>query len=82
VQISLDDAAVEWLLEQASRESNSGARPLRRSIQRYIEDELSDFMIRHKDQVPERIEFTVQDGVVILTIPRADLITSGEPSVN
>jgi ATP-dependent Clp protease ATP-binding subunit ClpC len=82
VQISLDDTAVEWLLEQASREANSGARPLRRSIQRHIEDELSDFMIRHKDQVPERIEFTVQDGVVILSIPRVDLITSGEPSVN
>jgi ATP-dependent Clp protease ATP-binding subunit ClpC len=45
---------VEWLLGRAAEESNSGARPLRSAIQRYIEDELSEFMIRNKDAVPER----------------------------
>ena len=80
VQITLDDLTVEWLLDQASKESNSGARPLRRAIQRFIEDELSDFMIRHKDNLPERVEFTVQEGVITLTAA-SDLIASGEPSV-
>ena len=47
---------VDWLLKKADEESNSGARPLRRAIQRHIEDELSEFMIRHKDSVPERGE--------------------------
>jgi ATP-dependent Clp protease ATP-binding subunit ClpC len=67
VQITVDDSVIKWLLGKAQEESNSGARPLRRAIQRYIEDELSEYMIRHKDTVPERIEFTMRDGEVILT---------------
>src|SRR5258705_2163462 len=45
VQIAIDDTVVDWLLKRAEEESNSGARPLRRAIQRYIEDELSEYMI-------------------------------------
>jgi ATP-dependent Clp protease ATP-binding subunit ClpC len=48
VQIAIDDSVIDWLLSRAEEESNSGARPLRRAIQRYIEDELSEFLIRHK----------------------------------
>ena len=69
VQIAVDDSVVAWLLGKAREESNSGARPLRRAIQRHIEDELSEFMIRHKDTTPERIDFVMQDGQVIL-VPR------------
>ncbi|HYM62772.1 MAG TPA: ATP-dependent Clp protease ATP-binding subunit [Thermoanaerobaculia bacterium] len=73
VQIAVDDKAVDWLLARAQEESNSGARPLRRAIQRYIEDELSEYMIRRKDDAPERIEFTMQDGAVILIAPAKDV---------
>jgi ATP-dependent Clp protease ATP-binding subunit ClpC len=69
VQIAVDDSVVAWLLAKAREESNSGARPLRRAIQRHIEDELSEFMIRHKDTVPERIDFVMQGDQVIL-VPR------------
>jgi ATP-dependent Clp protease ATP-binding subunit ClpA len=65
----VDDSVVAWLLNKAREESNSGARPLRRAIQRHIEDELSEFMIRHKDTVPERIDFVLQGDQVIL-VPR------------
>ncbi|HEY6843653.1 MAG TPA: ATP-dependent Clp protease ATP-binding subunit, partial [Thermoanaerobaculia bacterium] len=77
VQISIDDSVVDWLLKKADEESNSGARPLRRAIQRYIEDELSEFMIRHKDNTPERIEFTMNgEEVVLMATPKADLIAN------
>jgi len=69
VQIAVDESVTDWLLKRAEEESNSGARPLRRAIQRYIEDELSEFMIRHKDNVPERIDFTM-NGDEVLLIPR------------
>ncbi|HEY0156072.1 MAG TPA: ATP-dependent Clp protease ATP-binding subunit [Thermoanaerobaculia bacterium] len=69
VQIAVDDSVVAWLLGKAREESNSGARPLRRAIQRHIEDELSEFMIRNKDTVPERIDFVMQGDQVIL-VPR------------
>ena len=70
VKIAVDESVVKWLLRKAREESNSGARPLRRAIQRYIEDELSEFMIRHKDTVPERIDFTMH-GDEVLLVPRA-----------
>ena len=69
VQIAVDDSVVQWLLSKAKEEANSGARPLRRAIQRYIEDELSEYMIRHKDSVPERIDLTMQ-GDEVLLVPR------------
>jgi ATP-dependent Clp protease ATP-binding subunit ClpC len=74
VQIAIDDSVVNWLLKRAEEESNSGARPLRRAIQRYIEDELSEFMIRHKDNVPERIDFTMDgEQVVLIAAPTKDV---------
>jgi len=78
VQIAIDEPVVNWLLKKAEEESNSGARPLRRAIQRYVEDELSEFMIRHKDNVPERIDFTMSgDEVVLIAVPKdVDLIAN------
>ena len=68
---------MDWLLKKAEEESNSGARPLRRAIQRHIEDELSEFMIRHKDNTPDRIEFSMNgDEVVLLATPKEDLIAN------
>jgi ATP-dependent Clp protease ATP-binding subunit ClpC len=70
VQIAIDDSVIDWLLQRAEEESNSGARPLRRAIQRYIEDELSEFLIRHKDSMPEWIDFTMNANEVLL-MPRS-----------
>jgi len=70
VQIAIDDSVIAWLLHRAEEESNSGARPLRRAIQRYIEDELSEFLIRHKDSMPEWIDFTM-NGTEVLLMPRS-----------
>jgi ATP-dependent Clp protease ATP-binding subunit ClpC len=78
VQISVDDSVVDWLLRRAEEESNSGARPLRRAIQRHIEDELSEYLIRHKDTAPERIDFTMNgDEVLLIAVPKdVDLIAN------
>jgi ATP-dependent Clp protease ATP-binding subunit ClpC len=75
VSIHIDDVVVDWLLKRAEEESNSGARPLRRAIQRYIEDELSEFLIRHKDStLPERVEFTMNgDQVELIATPKEDV---------
>jgi ATP-dependent Clp protease ATP-binding subunit ClpC len=70
IQIAIDDSVIDWLLSRAEEESNSGARPLRRAIQRYIEDELSEFLIRHKESMPEWIDFTMNANEVLL-MPRS-----------
>ncbi|HEX8171784.1 MAG TPA: ATP-dependent Clp protease ATP-binding subunit [Thermoanaerobaculia bacterium] len=69
VQIAVDESVVVWLLSKAGEETNSGARPLRRAIQRYVEDELSEYMIRNKDSVPDHIDFTM-NGDEVLLVPR------------
>ncbi len=76
VQIAVDESVLDWLLKKAEEEANSGARPLRRAIQRYIEDELSEFMIRHKDSVPERVDFTMNGNEVLLMPRVAEELTS------
>ncbi|MEO8033917.1 MAG: AAA family ATPase, partial [Acidobacteriota bacterium] len=79
VKISIDESVVNWLLKRAEEESNSGARPLRRAIQRYIEDELSEYMIRHQDGTPAQVDFTMSgDEVVLIAAPREDV----EPVAN
>jgi ATP-dependent Clp protease ATP-binding subunit ClpC len=76
IHIAVDDTVIDWLLKKAEEESNSGARPLRRAIQRHIEDELSEYMIRHKDSVPERIDFTMNgEEIALIAVPKdVDLI--------
>jgi ATP-dependent Clp protease ATP-binding subunit ClpC len=78
LRVTIDDDAIDWLLERAGEESTSGARPLRRAIQRYIEDEVSEFLIRNKDDVPERLDFTVQDGIIVLMTPEG----KSQPALN
>jgi ATP-dependent Clp protease ATP-binding subunit ClpC len=46
IEVSLTQEAKEWILDKACRDKNYGARPLRRAIQRYIEDPLSEAMIQ------------------------------------
>ncbi len=72
IRIAVDQPTIDWLVEKSKEESNSGARPLRRSIQRNIEDELSEFLIRHKDEGIERVDFTLQDGKIVLIPTRSD----------
>ncbi|HET9370844.1 MAG TPA: ATP-dependent Clp protease ATP-binding subunit [Vicinamibacterales bacterium] len=46
LQIQVSDAVVDWIIEATCRDRSYGARPLRRAIQRYIEDPLSEELIR------------------------------------
>ena len=50
----------------------------RRAIQRHIEDEISEFMIRQKENVPERIDFMMNgDEIVLVASPKdVDLIAN------
>ncbi len=47
--------AQEWLLDRAGLDPSNGARPLRRTIQRHIQDAVSDLLIRRNGEEVERI---------------------------
>ena len=46
IKVAITDEAKQWILDKACRDKNYGARPLRRAIQRYIEDPLSEALIQ------------------------------------
>ncbi len=46
LQLDVLPDALDWIIEQTCNDRSYGARPLRRAIQRYIEDPLSEELIR------------------------------------
>jgi ATP-dependent Clp protease ATP-binding subunit ClpC len=46
ITLKLAPEVVDWIIEQTCKDRSYGARPLRRAIQRYIEDPLSEELIR------------------------------------
>jgi ATP-dependent Clp protease ATP-binding subunit ClpC len=62
ITISIRDEAVEWLLGRTLADRSYGARPLRRAIQRHIEDALSEAFIRGRIREGQPIEVGVKDG--------------------
>ena len=46
LRIGLTSEVVDWIIEVTCKDRSYGARPLRRAIQRYVEDPLSEELIR------------------------------------
>ena len=61
VQLTVTDDVCNWLVQTTCQDRSYGARPLRRAIQRHIEDSLSEALIR--GEFPERglIEVYLED---------------------
>ncbi len=55
ITISVNDDAKKWILDKTLVDRSYGARPLRRALQRYIEDPLSEALI--SGQIQERPAF-------------------------
>ena len=46
LKIALTPEVIDWIIEATCKDRSYGARPLRRAIQRYVEDPLSEELIR------------------------------------
>ncbi len=66
-QIKLSDAAMSWLLARACQDKRYGARPLRRAIQRYVEDPIANLLIRSGNKKTQNIEVDTQDDKLIFS---------------
>jgi ATP-dependent Clp protease ATP-binding subunit ClpC len=64
LQLSLDDAAKDFLLEKGYDPTN-GARPMRRAVERNLEDPLAEEILKGGLQPNEPILVTVQDGKLV-----------------
>src|ERR1700687_3433579 len=59
VQIVLSREARQWILEKTCADRSYGARPLRRAVQRYVEDPLSETLIQGNSTRPATLEVFV-----------------------
>lgn len=59
LRVEVTPAGKEWLLRRAGIDASTGARPLRRTIQRHVQDTISELLIRAGKQDFEVIEADV-----------------------
>jgi ATP-dependent Clp protease ATP-binding subunit ClpC len=64
VQIVLTPEARQWILEKTCGDRSYGARPLRRALQKYVEDPLSEALIQGGLQRPATLEIFVSGEVL------------------
>jgi ATP-dependent Clp protease ATP-binding subunit ClpC len=63
LELDITTDVVDWIIEITCRDRSYGARPLRRAIQRYIEDPLSEALIRGQLK-PGRVEIYLDHGTL------------------
>jgi ATP-dependent Clp protease ATP-binding subunit ClpC len=62
LRLEVSAEARTWLLDRAGLEPTTGARPLRRTIQRHVQDAISEILIAAPQPPPELIEVSVASG--------------------
>jgi len=61
ISISLSPEAARWILDKTCSDRSYGARPLRRALQKYVEDPLSEALIQGDIQAPAVLEVIVSN---------------------
>ena len=64
--LELSPEAEDWILEKGYQ-PKYGARPLKRCIQRYVEDALSEYLIKGRFKEGDRISVTVKNDELVMT---------------
>jgi ATP-dependent Clp protease ATP-binding subunit ClpC len=74
LHLEVPPEAREWLLRKAGIEPSTGARPLRRTIQRHLQDAVSEILIRSNQQEIEAFDAEVRDGDLIVIARRREMM--------
>ena len=62
IKIRVNDDAAKYILEKTLIDRSYGARPLRRALQKYIEDPLSEALIQGSLPRPSELEVYLNDN--------------------
>ena len=66
ITLAISTEACRWLVNETCHEKIYGARPLRRGIQKYIEDPLSEWMLsRSVDDISGEIRVDLKDNRIV-----------------
>jgi ATP-dependent Clp protease ATP-binding subunit ClpC len=76
LSIVLDPEVRKWIVDQTCHDRSYGARPLRRAIQKYIEDPLSEAIIQNRILPGSAIEIYLSEGTLFYA-PRGERGASG-----
>jgi ATP-dependent Clp protease ATP-binding subunit ClpC len=68
-EVEVSDEVCKWLVDTTCRDRSYGARPLRRAIQRHIEDELSEALLQGQFHGKGRIEVFLEGERVAFRKP-------------
>ena len=73
IQIKLNDDAAQYILDETLGDRSYGARPLRRALQRFIEDPLSEALIQGNLPRPAELEiYRGADGIYYRPVERPE----------
>jgi ATP-dependent Clp protease ATP-binding subunit ClpC len=64
ISLTLSPEAARWLLDKTCADRSYGARPLRRALQKYVEDPLSEALIQGEIHPPAVLEVIVENEVL------------------
>ncbi|MCJ9430445.1 ATP-dependent chaperone ClpB [Kordiimonas marina] len=67
VSVALDASARDWLAE-AGYDPVYGARPLKRTVQKYLQDPLAELILRGEVKTGDTVEVTAGDGALSLVV--------------
>jgi ATP-dependent Clp protease ATP-binding subunit ClpC len=65
LQIRLSDEARSWLIDKTCADRSYGARPLKRALQKYIEDEISESLIQGDIKEESLVEIFLEDDKLV-----------------
>ncbi len=66
LQVQLTKEAKQWLIEKTCADRSYGARPLRRALQKYVEDELSEALIQGELDKESIVEVYCEENKLLL----------------
>ncbi len=66
LKVSITEGAKKWLVEKTCADRSYGARPLRRALQKYVEDELSEALIQGDLDEEQFVEVYCEDDTLAI----------------
>ncbi len=64
LEVRLTDEAKQWIVQKTCSDRTFGARPLRRALQKYVEDPLSEAIIQKRFSPGSVVEVSVEAGAL------------------
>ena len=71
IEVVLADDAKRWIVEKTCLDRSYGARPLRRALQKYIEDPLSEALIHNRLHPDSKLDIFLENDGLYYRIPNA-----------